>query len=753
MNGYRQSSLDYDPVQLREVRAPLGSAHTSDADILIKLFQIIWYRKALVLGTVALLTALAGIVIFQLTPIYSAKTVLMIEARKSQVADLKVVIEGLQVTDETVNSEMEVIRSRALAEEVIDKLGLDQNPEFNRALLAPGWLKKLNDGVAIPIKEWIRSFSGTPDDANLSVDSLGRQERERIIDVFLEKLNVSSIRASYIINIVFESENPQTAASVANTLTDVYIADQLESKFDATKRAALWLEGRVKSLREKVINSERAVEDYRRKSGLLQGTQTTLTSQEITELNSQLVRAKGKHAAAKVRLELIRKYMSSNNNDDSVVEVLNSRLIQSLREQEAAVARKVADLSPELGERHRIMINARTELSEIRARIRDEVSKIVKGIANEARIAKAQQASLEQDIEALKENIASANQAEINLRALEREAQSSRLLLETLLSRFKEAQAQEHLQAQPREVRIISRAGVPVSPDFPTKRLLLPLAFIMSFFVGLSLVFATELLNRGFKSGEEIERHTGIPSLGLVPEISRSMWLSKSPQDQILEQPKSAFAESLRTLHTSILLSRLEPPVKRILITSVQPKEGKTTIAISLVRSLAKSGRRVLLIDADLRRPAVHKALSMPREPGLVDLLSQDATRQEFIRRDEATGAHVLTAGRATSDAPTLLSSDKMNALLVEVGQLYDLVVIDCAPVALVSDARILACGVDQTLLLVWWAKTSREAVVTALKLLRNSGAKRLGTLLTKVDMRRADLGYHHRQARRYFTG
>lgn len=750
------------PVQVGEAQAPLGPtgpAETFGEVDLRELLRKVWRRKGVIFGTVVLLTALAGIVVFQLTPRYSAETVLMIEARQSRVVDLEAVLEGLPAGQDTIASETEVIRSRGLAEKVIARLGLDRDPEFNETLRPPGWFEELTESMGIPVKDWIASLRGARDEEDLSEEAIREQERVRVVDAFLENLDVASVRRSFIIKVEFTAESPQTAATVANTMADLYIVEQLEAKFEATKRATSWLNERVASLRETVDITERAVEEYRSKSGLLESKGTTLTSQQVSELNTQLILAKAGSAEAEARLTQINKQMSSVNGVDSVAEVLDSLLIQRLREQEATVDRKAAELSQEYGERHPKLINVRAEARDLRAKIHGEVNKIIKGLENEVGIARAREASLKRSFESLKRRIATSNTAEVNLRALEREAQANRLLLETMLTRFKETRAQEDLEAQRPDARVISRADAPELPSFPKKKLILALALVGSFFIGLLLVFAIEQLDHGFRSGEQIEQQTGFPILGLIPKLTGLRRFGKAPQDQILEHPTSALAESIRTLHTSILLSHVDRPPRRILIASALPEEGKTTIAVCLARMLAKSGKKVLLIDTDLRRPGVHVALGMLQRPGLVDLLSGHATREEVVRKDKATGAHVITAGHATTNAPNILSSEQMKALLVELGLAYDLVILDSPPILAVSDARILACEVDRTVFIVRWAETRREVAATALRQLTSSGAELAGVLLTMVDVRKharygyGDSGYYYGPARKYYTG
>jgi len=291
-------------------------------------------------------------------------------------------------------------------------------------------------------------------------------------------------------------------------------------KFEATRRATSWLNERISGLREKVETAESAVEAFRRKSGLLKGSEGTLVSQEISELNTQLILARTSRAEAEARLTQVRQLIRSSGGATSAAEVLDSQLIQRLREQEAEVNRKVAELSEEYGERHPKMINARAELRDLRSKIESEVNKIVNGLANEVGVAKARETSLQRSVDRLKAQVAKSNSAAVQLRALQREANASRTLLETFLGRFKETSAQEDLDIQQPDARIISRADLPDQPSFPKKRLILALVVVGSTFLGVLLVFFVEALDQGFRSGET--RSSGLQASACSASFRRS---------------------------------------------------------------------------------------------------------------------------------------------------------------------------------------------------------------------------------------
>ncbi len=734
------------------------SPSMEDVD-LREVLRKIWRRKGIIFATVVVLTTLTGIALFQMTKLYTAETLVMIETRGSNIVGIEAVLTGMSADAEAIESEIEVIRSRGLAEKTIKKLKLDQNPEFNETLRPKRFLADLLDLNQFVPKEWLDVLLGRTDEIVLSPEEIEAKKRVRIIDNFLTRLNIAPKGRSRVIGIGFTSENPETASKVANTLADLYIVEQLEVKFEATRRANEWLNSRISGLREKVDASGRAVEEFRRKSGLIESSGVTLAGQQLSELNTQMVLTRTKRAEAEARLRQVIGLVSSPGGVDSAAEVLQSGLIQRLREQEAEVQRKVAELAVEYGERHPKMINARAEVRDIEKKIQSEVNKIVKGLENEVGIAKAREASMVKSLEELKQEVGQSNRATVKLQALERESTADRTLLETFLSRFKETSAQEDVNIQQADARIISFADVPDKHSFPKRTLILALTFVGSFSIGLLLVFIVERLDNGFRSGEQIEKLTGVSVLGLVPVLSGLSKIGKAPESYILERPASAFGESIRTLHTSVLLSHLDEPPKSILITSSLPKEGKTTIASCLARMQAMAGRRTVIIDTDFRRPSVHRAFGIAEQPGLVELLAGEVQLEDVVQTDEASGAHVISSGTSAPNPSNILASDHMKRLLDSLAQTYDLIILDSPPVMAVSDARILSNMADVTVFVVRWAETRREVVNAGLKQIISSSGRLAGVVLSMVDVRKharygySDSGVYYGSVKKYYTG
>ena len=726
----------------------------------------LWRHKWLLVTTVGLVTLAAFVHVAQVTPRYAAKAKILIGVPKANVVDIQNVLRGLPVNRAHIESEMQVLTSRSLAAKVVDRLDLVNDPEFNPRLRPPSHspLRRWLPGIGLDPLGWIPerwraalSGAGSADPPPPPTPEEIEQRARRAAIARIQGTVMASIEGrSHVIAITARSPSPKLAAELVNNLADLYLLEQLEAKFEATRRANDWLNDRVRDLRRQVEASERAVEEYRREHDLIEGKDTTVTEQQISEINTQLILARTKTAEAGARLRQIRSLLKSERGVESAAEVLASSLIQSLRERESDVTRRAAEVATEYGPRHPKMINVKAELEDVRERLGKEVEKIVHGLDNELEVARIREQTLARNLESLKAEAVKLNASSGRLRVLEREAAANRTLFDTFLSRWKETGRQEEIQHA--DARILSYAEVPTRPVSPKKRRIVGAALGFSVFLGILLVYLIEQLDSGFRSSEQIESATGLGTLALIPLLTGLRLRRRQPAAYALDRPASSFAEALRTLHTGILLSNVDAPPKSILITSSLPDEGKTAISSAIARLLARSGRKVLLIDADLRRGQIAKVLGLPNEHGLVEVLGRrQHSLDEVVQHDEASGLHVLTTGGTLVPNPSdLLGSDRMRALLWEAGGIYDLIVIDSPPVHLVSDTRILSHMVDKTVFAVRWTRTRREVAALGVRQLVESGAGVAGVVLSMVDVRKnarysyADSGYYYGSSRKY---
>lgn len=719
----------------------------------------LWLRRKLFVSTIVFILLISALTIFQLVPRYTATTQLLVGINAAKVVDIEQVLSGSMSGDSAVIGEIEVIKSRDLARKVIEALALDQYEEFNPDLKEPGFLSTLNPVNWLP-EGLLESLSlknvetGNEEDIKETKDT-------QLINRFLKKLTVTQVKRSQVINIAYESENPKLAAKIANTIADKYIVGQLQAKFDATKKATDWLNDQLDELKEKVKNSEHAVQDFRRLHNLTEvSKETSLSQQQLSEINSQLFIARAQRAEAEAKYQQVEAITRTGKDVDSVAEVLNSQLITMLRQQESEVQRKYSEMLVEFGPRHPKMVQMHAELDDIKAKVLGEVKKISAGLRNSMEVARVREGSLQGSLRQLEVKNSGNNQDEVQLRALEREATANKTLFETFLGRFKETTSTQGIEQA--DARVISVSEVPLMPSYPKKDMMLGVCVLGAVFFAFFLVFVLEQLNPGVRSPEQVQDLFNVTTLGIIPKTFNMGNLSIF--DYLLQKPQSALSEAINTLRISLTLLNPDSEVKSILVTSSVPAEGKSTLATLIARHSAQSGQRVVLLEADLRKPAVAKHFGCDKDTlGITDLLSNhDLKVEDVLVNDDVTGLKILARGKIGYVNPIdLFASKRMKAIVDDLRERYDLVIVDSAPVMAVPDARILQGLVDKTIFVVNWDNTPKKVIKNALHLLSKDGHSNIaGIVIQKVDFQQygrygyGDSGYYYHYGRynHYYT-
>lgn len=715
-----------------------------------ELIRIVRRRKSIVIGTVTLVLALAVFFLSQITPTYRAEALVMVESRKANIADLREILSDVSANQETTRNEIEVIRSRTLARRVIDQLGLAERDEFkpsrSPSLLVMAWKAAARGGG---VEESPPATEGSAQAA----EAARALDLDEVVDTFLRHLDVRPTKASRVISVRFRSHDPQLAAEIANAVVDTYTNRFIETKIAMAGKATSWLHGQVSALREAVARSEKAVEAFRSQSGLLRGSQVTLISEEISEINRRLAAASADRAQATATLNEVRALQKASNIEAAQA-ITESPVIQQLRIQEAAVLREFAELTIELGERHPKVINKKSELENFRAKIDAEMERVLKSYSTAVSVATAREESLERELSKLKSKQALANSREIELRELEREAEANRKLLDTFMTRLKETTPQLDSEMQVPGATVLSPAAVPLR-SLPDKVIVLAVSTVISLLLGFGLALMAERLDYGFRNAEQVTEATGLPVLAHLPAARGG---TGGPDAAILDSQPSLLLEGIRSTYIQLALRSKRPAIRSLLVTSSMPKEGKTTLAIGLTRARATAGHRALLIDADLRRPSVHIRLKLQREPGLVDLLVGDASLEQILQRDEPTGAFVIASGSTARDPSDLLGSNAFKSFLDQACATFDFVVLDSSPLMSVSDACNLAPLAEETVFVIQWGKTGREVVKLALEKLTETEGVPRGVVLSRVDTAKiklygyGDAAYYDRTVREYYT-
>jgi capsular exopolysaccharide synthesis family protein len=462
-------------------------------------------------------------------------------------------------------------------------------------------------------------------------------------------------------------------------------------------------------------------------------TKVTLSEQQLSELNGKLVTARAESAERRAKYEQAQQVQTRGGNVQAVPDVVRSTVISQLRQQQAEVARRTAELAARYNDTHPQVVNARAELRDIERSITAEIGRILSNLKNDYDVAKAREDSLQKSLEQLTGQNDVDNEVSIQLRALERLNVANKSLFENFLSRSKITQEQSTFEE--RDARVISPASKPNSPSFPRKTLVMSLALVIGCLIGIGGSVALDMLNAGFSTPKEIEEKLGIPVLATIPLLRDSeRKIDGKPVDPAMythKKPLSRYAESIRALRMGVQMADVDNPAQVVLVTSSIPQEGKSTISTSLAYSALRANQRVMLIDADLRHPSVTHFFGLDNEPGLVDLLTGTvAVEKAFVKMD---GLTVIPAGSKSQNPPDLLGSTRMKALIEKLREFYDYIVIDTPPVGPVIDARVAMQLADKVIFVVRWQSTTREMVTQSLEKL-DADRKLAGIAFDLVD-------------------
>ena len=740
------------------------------------LINIVRRRKRVLLFTVCAVTGLVVLISELVTPRYTANSTVMIQPRPTQVIDLEAVVGELASDELSVETQIRVLTSRDLAEQVVQQLGLLSDPEFNPALedrfgrsaVLARWRQDVPALVG-QIGGWLDQYwpttKGIADEAQAALDeppSTGvggdrpaMNQQEVVVANFIEKLDVSRGGRSYAIAVDFTSTDPAKAARIANAVVRSYLETQLADKAATTTGATRWLTQRVEQLRERVLASERAVQEYRAANQLTDGSGMSLHEQQLVGLTARLIDIRAERGEKEARLRQVREVIRSGGGYEALAEVMSSPVILMLREQETALLRQKAQLSREYGERHPSMLQVEAERQDLALKIDLEERNIIQTLESEVRVVRSREEALEESLTAAKSQSLVMNRARIPLVELEREAAANRTIYETFLSRLAETREQQDLLRA--DARVISAAAVPTEPSFPKPRLMLVTGFIMSLTTGLLFAFLTEHLDGTLQAGRHLERRLGVGNLGLVPTVRR-LKRDQRHHQYLLDKPLSEYAEAIRSVRKSLQLLNIDQPPKVVMVTSTIPGEGKTTLATSLAASAASSGFNTILVDLDLRHPSVARELCQPVDRDLIDFMTGRATLDEVIYFDPTVEQLAYIPIKQLSRSPlNLLESARMASLVAQLRASYDYIILDTPPTLGITDARATARLADATLFVVRWRRTKAEAASRALELLLQSHVRVAGAVMTQVNLRKlAKLAYgdsadYHKSYRAYY--
>ena len=707
-------------------------------------WTIVMKSKWKIISFLFVTTIIASIIVMSLPPVYRATSSLLIKASREKTVSIDSVYSLDTSRKDYFLTQFEILKSRAVTEKVIDELQLALHPEFldseflDAEFLDSEFLDAEKNSLVTQVKGYINSF--------ISEEFLQKEQQKDVIDLrskkvalinsFQNKLFITPIRNTQLVNISFEAEDPQLAALVANSVGDVYIRQEMLAQVNITQKAVDWLKIRLEKLRQNLANSVDDLKVYRIKENLIdiesKGVRS-MASDELENLTASYLKAK----KTRFEAETIYLFVSNVKGNDldsllSLPEISNHQLIAGIKKVEIQAEKRVSELSYRYGNKHPKYVSAKAELAAVRKNLRKNVDKLVKGIGKELKAAKDNERRLYNELEVEKRKFQEITNKEQEYLRLQREVEANRNLYRTFLARYKEMESTTDLEVQ--QARIVDFAEVPLEPVRPQKLLIILLTLLGSLIFAVIITLILDSLNDKFRTPADVESKIGMRLLGLLPmiKIKRKQRLSAHAY---FDDKNRAFAEAVRTLRTSFVLSHFDDNHKVVLVTSSIPNEGKTTTAINIAFAMAQM-ERTLLIEADMRRPSFTKIFHLPAyQEGLSNVISAAEKLDEVILRDEKSNLDILSAGFIPSNPLELLSSNEFNNLIAIVKSKYDRIIIDSPPAQAVSDALVLAQQSDSVIYVVRSEMTKQAVVKQGLSRLLQVTSKIDGVVLNQVDI------------------
>ena len=630
--------------------------HAIDELDLAALGRAVWRRKGLIAGLTLLAAGLAFAAVNLVTPRYRSEARVLIETRDNiflRPDAEKVLDRGSAIDQEAVTSQVQLILSRDLAREVIRTLKLGERPEFDPVLRGSSTI-----GVILGLVGLVR-------------DPMSQTPEERVFRSFAERLTAYQVEKSRVIAIEFESESPELAARVANTVAETYLMIQQTAKQDQSRVAGLWLAEKIEPLRGAVANAEAKVEQYRARNNLLVGTNnTTLSNQQLGEFNAQLSTARAQKADAEAKGRVLRDALRTGASVE-FADIINSELMRRLSEQRVTLRAQLAEQSSTLLDQHPRIKELKAQIADLDRQIRTEADRLARALENDARVASAKLDSLGASLDQLKHQAANVNEQDVQLRALEREAKAQRELLESYLAKYREATTRDSIGAGSPDARIISTAIVSNTPSWPKKLPIVLIAALGTFALTVAFTLSGQLLSGQLSTAAPMR-----PSLQQFEASAPAQPMAEHRVDLAGEDRSRHGASADETAADQMIGAVTSGLMGRVAVIGARPGVDTTPIGVLLARTLAGKGK-VILLDLAPGGPGLSALGADPSVPGISDLVAGSASFGEIIARDRHSGTHFIAAGRPSADLASMVQSPRLVITVEALARSYDHVVIN----------------------------------------------------------------------------
>lgn len=695
-----------------------------------KYVDILFRRRWTIISVTLIAVVLTLVVSLTMRPFYTARGMVMIE-KEPNILSFEDIFQIETFRDDYFQTQYKLLQSRSLAERTIEKLKLWEKEEFaGKRQVKP---EDLKDPVF----------------------------RRKMVERFLDRLEVKPVRMTRLVEVSLKAHEPALARDCVNAVFDSFVDMNIETKYEATEQATEFLSQQIADLKKEIGQKEQELQNYGQEKNIviLSDKETTILDR-LSELNKALTEAQ----IDRVRKEAYYNEIK-NASPDYIPEALSNPLIQRLREDYIRLSREYSKMEEKFQPEYPEMQRLKAELDSARELLRNETENLVKAAYSEYQASLKKEKSLQEVFDHQKEEAFRLNSNAILYNSLKIEIENKKNLLESLLKRQSETGVSARLRGlRTSNIRIVDRADIPISPSSPKKLRNILLALFLGLFGGVGLALLMEYLDNSVKSVEDVERYSGLPTLGVVPafgenskaygyyyayiseEYGHKKRSGKKTEEKTEEKPQSielithfapesAFAESYRSLRTALLLSGPQNNLKAIIVTSPLPSEGKSATVSNLAVSLAQMGKKVLLVDADLRRPKQHRIFNLKNHDGLTNYLALDLEPEKLVKTTVVPSLYLINSGPIPPNPAELLSSDKMARLMEKLRQGFDFILIDTPPILTVTDAQILGKISDGLVLVVQAERTPREALSQTREILDMLTLKSVGVVINYLSL------------------
>lgn len=702
-----------------------------------ELFNVIVRRKGTIL-LIAILTLVSALVVtLMMKPLYRASTTLQISPEVAKVLKYGVEAEGESSnTRDFYTTQFEIIKSRALARRTMEAMGLEST--LSRDRLAKPFFTETIDGLKSLF--FGQDQSSESDDPFLDQDGEGAGREAPLEDRIIAMMTVSPVKNSQIVKLSYDSTDPQLAANVANSIAENYIELNLERRVNAASFAKEFLSKQLADVKSRLEESQVKLNNYAKEKGLFKtGDENapSLTALKISQLSEALGRAETQRIEAQSIYE-------QGQKADGAVRVLESSTVQSLKSNLINLQTKYQEQLQVYKPSYPLMVQLRRQMQKVSEEVEAEVLLIKQTVEEASKstylAAKNNEQKLLGELELQKKYLVDQRDKDIGYDTLLREVQTNRSSYDGLLTRLKEVSVAGGVESN--NISVLDPALVPFKKYKPNTRLNISLGLVLGLFLGTVVAFLLEFLDDRVKTTDELERLLGLPLLGMTPSVKGDDPIIHALMT--MDQPASAIAESFRSLRTNLLFASREGTPKVLTLTSAMPSEGKSSSCMNLATAFAQSNSRVLVVDADLRKPTVHKRLKLDNALGLSNFLTFQASINDVVQKTLIPGVSAVTAGPLSPNPSELLSSDRLQELFDLAPDTYDIIIIDAPPVMGLADALVLANKATATIMVTAFAQSKKRQIQDAHRRLKQSHANIIGVLFTKVKTGGSYGGYNY---------